>query len=80
MKQMSMRMAELLITERKWQPYIKGHWMDLGRGRGGCTITFKGHEAHVFKCSQGTGKYLLKLAKEKKNGDSKLRRTEQDNR
>lgn len=49
---MTRHFVDVVVRELHWQPYIKGYWLDLCRNRGGAIITFKGHEAHEYKCSQ----------------------------
>lgn len=44
MGNISRRMVDALIRIKEWEPYIKSHWMILGKSKGGVIITFKGHE------------------------------------
>lgn len=62
MGKMTRRMVDAVITQRNWQPYITSHWMDLGRGRGGVTITFHNHEQFQYKCSHQTADEILSEA------------------
>lgn len=48
------------VIKKGWQPYIKSHWLDLGKQRSGVVLTFRGHEEHEYKCSQKTANEILK--------------------
>lgn len=61
---MTRRFVEAVIREKHWQPYIKSHWIDLGKAKGGNIITFKDHEAHKFKCSSNVANEIITLSKE----------------
>ena len=59
MGKMNRRFVDAVIA-KGWEPYIKSHWIELGRHRGGVIITFKEHEEHEYKCSQSIAEEILK--------------------
>jgi hypothetical protein len=59
---MSKRMAESLITKHGWQPYIKSHWLDFTKNKGGYVIGFKNHSLE-YQGTRESCKHLLELAK-----------------
>ncbi len=56
-------MAEALITQKGWQPYIRSTGIDLAAGKAYHIITFKGHEQLEHKSSISKTASLLKLAR-----------------
>ena len=58
---MTRHFVDAVVKQKGWKPYIAGGWIDFGTQRGGVIITFKGHEAHEYKCSYKTGKEILNL-------------------
>jgi hypothetical protein len=59
---MSKHLVEVLIRDKKWQPYIESHWIDFGKQKGGSIITFKEHTSFKFKCSNEVANEFLALA------------------
>ena len=60
---MSRHFVEAVIRDKGWHPYIKGHFIDFRKGKGGAVITFKDHEQHEYKCSNKVASEILALAK-----------------
>ena len=62
---MTKHLFEVLITEKKWKPYIKSHYMIINgnKGKSGVILTFENHTTFEYKCSNKTANELLNLYK-----------------
>ena len=59
---MNKRIAEHLITQKGYKPYIAGHW--LGKRKAGYIIKWKDHgDNFEYACNHQIGSHLLALAK-----------------